>query len=629
MTTKKGNIRLVTSQSEQFLSPSELSVETSILLEKIYNENAEKLIHWAYKELDNEEDAEDLCQEAMLKLYQAILKKQSQDEKIEDHTAYLWSIAFSIVHYHRKNSKNFKRMKFDLRGSNGVSPLNSNIDNDTVIPFHIQRRDAVATSSDTEKEKMMKIIKKTISKLRYSHRKIMYYHYIESYSIREIAIKFDMKEGYVKKILHEGRQMTKEMGKGMLDDMIKEYKPDLLNMMYSGEGVEIPDFLQIDYCLTRQNICLTCYEKPLNIDEIAGKLSLPKSYVEIYLKSLIQKDFINQKDDKYYTTFFIIDGNFRNTTINNFIKHKNVLELIIDKLKEKEKYIKDISFIGSEQPIERLLWFLVYNFIDLVSVPICFKENNYDYISMFRDDGGHYHPVGFTKKEAIIPLDPLFIEKYSALIDWKCSGTFIFEDGHNQISWFRLYNAIEYIEHKYSFKNMATDFQELLDVFWKAIKPDFDLESLNDTEKYLLVKLVQRRYLKIDRERRHLVCNIKFTSNVCILTTKQKNELDNIFFEILDEIRPELDKLQSSLKKDYTNLLPSHLHYLLEYTTYLGFIFSIKAIIGFAFYDNKIYKPIDEIETALLMSGIVTPDFHLENSNEFSLILRGVNYTFN
>ncbi|MCL2064743.1 MAG: sigma-70 family RNA polymerase sigma factor [Candidatus Cloacimonetes bacterium] len=572
-------------------------MELKKLIEETFEINVSKLLGWANRKVSNRDEAEELCQEVAVRFCTLVYEKHSGGEDIEDINKFFWITANNTLHEHFRFTKQEERM-------------NDGLKEEAITLSELDPDDSNNCSEQ------LKYMRKCISQLNYIHREAMIMYYVEKKSLDEIGLALDTTKNYIKKLITESRHKIKTDYETGRYDLNKEYRPDRLKMSFSGEAIDYSDLLDIGSNLSRQNICLCCYEKPQSLDDIGLKLGLPKAYLEFDMEWLLRKGFIKKQKNMYSTTFFIYDKTFNTMLINTFIKHKPCLDLIVKKLIEKQDRIKAIKFVGCEKPIEKLLWFLIYSFTDTASSLACFDENGYNYENLYRTDGGKYYPIGVFDSKSKIPIDPLYVEQYKDLDSWTCDGTHIYEDGQNELSWIGLYNyptLQDEMADKVSPKPFILKNKEIL---FKIIKPDFSINDLSGNEKDILSQLIALDFLSISET------DEKILPNFLIFTTKQRNELTDIFLDIYIDIKTNFTNLKNDLQKECKAILPDQLSSSLGYYIYFGMMFSHIFTTGFAYYDGKLYQPKNENETLVLTVNITTNDEQKNVKPKYTVRLR-------
>jgi len=334
--------------------------ESQKIVEKAYKDHARGIIDWALRKLESKEEAEDFCQEVMSRFYKMLIAKEAKGETIRNMDDYLWKIVFSLINHYIKDTIIKDRLVED-------------IENDLYVEEQISSVKDQANSSDTDI--LLEKLWTSISQLEYNHRETTIMFYLGKKSLQEISKKLDITESYVKKLLYESRNQIRENDTNQLYDTERVYHPNNLMMSFSGEEHINPDFVKITDSLTKQNICLTCYERACSIEELAHLLGFPCAYIEFDIKWLMKRGFIKRQKNKYLTNFFIFDGTFNTRLINIYLQHKHYcIDKIVDKLSALQDRVRAIKFTGCEKPINELLWLLIYAFSDMASTQIYYEE---------------------------------------------------------------------------------------------------------------------------------------------------------------------------------------------------------------------------------------------------------------
>jgi hypothetical protein len=110
---------------------------------------------------------------------------------------------------------------------------------------------------------------------------------------------------------------------------------------------------------------------------------------------------MKKENNKYYTTFSIQSRDFYMKRAKVFYENKkNFSDVIIDKFMERETEIKALNFHGSDMPMEKLLWLLIYRFTDFICSKVVYEEKKYPAPKHpIMPDGGKYFPLGFDHSD--------------------------------------------------------------------------------------------------------------------------------------------------------------------------------------------------------------------------------------
>jgi len=553
-----------------------------VLFTDIYNDYTLKLLSWANKKTDCSAEAEDLVHDIFLQLLSALRKKSEaeiKNETPESLNNYIWKIAYyTWCKYLRSKANKHQYQHFVV--------------------------DNTSMNDECAKE-TIRNMRESISNLNYLHRESMIMRYIEKKSSKDIATKLNITEKHVNQLLYEARNKISKGKKKMSNHTEYSYRPDRLKMSLLGEKVDYPDINLIENSLTKQNICISCYKTSKNIDELAEILGIPKSYIEDDLDWLVKKEFIIKKQAKYSTIFFINDNDFKRRLINVFYDNKTGFsDKMIEQFISKQAEIKAIGFHGSENPIEKLLWYLIFSFTHFTIAHECFGEIKYDLDWPIRSDGGRYFPIGYYDFESNIELNPKYVERYNEISNWLSSGGIIWEDCSNKIKWVGTYNACDENLLQFAYDSLDVNISGLRKTFLKASKPDFDIESLTENEKVTLSRMLSYEWFSVSNITKSSQTP-RIVPNFYVFSEAQETELNKIFHEIYCEIQDEIKKLAKDVKKVIEQVLPPQLCFFKEYCLYNYLFRSNFYTTGFAFYDKKLYIPKNEKECSLLTLGVI------------------------
>lgn len=153
---------------------------------KIYDDCIDRIYRFVFFKVNSEEIAQDLCSETFLKAWQAFKKN---NEEIENPQAFLYQIARNLVidHYREK-------------GAVQVVPTES-------VSITDSGEDLEQKAFDNSEIEM---IKTALRKIKQDYQELIVWHYIDDYTIPEIAKMVDKKEGTVRVMLHRSLKALKK-----------------------------------------------------------------------------------------------------------------------------------------------------------------------------------------------------------------------------------------------------------------------------------------------------------------------------------------------------------------------------------------------------------------------------------
>ena len=250
--------------------------------EKMITEYLKPIFGFALKRCKNEQDAEDLSQDIVLKAFRALLIK----DDIGDVSKFIWTIAHNALsNYYRDTAKSVIGVSIDEAAEIIADP-------DSMM--------AGDDHADTIRRLQSEIA--YLSKLQ---RKIVIAYYFENRKQADIAKDLGIPLGTVKWHLFEAK---KELKRGM-DTMRKtsELKFNPINFTSVGINGSIGTKSCDEFFRSAlsQNICYCVRNEAKTINEIADALGVSPVYVETEVDFLEEYGFLMQTGDRYIVNFII------------------------------------------------------------------------------------------------------------------------------------------------------------------------------------------------------------------------------------------------------------------------------------------------------------------------------------
>lgn len=245
-------------------------------------EYAEYLYGAALNLCKDEQDAADIVQET----YLTAIKTLKSGKKIDNIKPWLMTV--------------LKRRFYDkLRRDYSVAYVN--ID---AVPEFTDERDEFL---DIEKNEEAKTVRRALSMLCSTYRRVMVGYYIDNKSIKQLSRELSLPENTVKSRLNLGRkQMKKEitMDKSYTN---QSYSPKHIGIGFSGRigiNYEPTSLVKNDDLLT-QNILYCAYDEPKTETEIAKALGVSAGYIKPAVSRLVDGELMKRSGGKVYTDFII------------------------------------------------------------------------------------------------------------------------------------------------------------------------------------------------------------------------------------------------------------------------------------------------------------------------------------
>lgn len=533
------------------------------LFEEITKEYSLQILKWAYKKCGDSDRAEELTQEVMVQIFSAIRKSTAEGKQIQQVEHFVWKIARYVwCHSLRKTTRYV------------MCPLQEDLRDESDFAGELAERE--------EQKQMIAQLRKQVSRLNYLQREILVSFYIDGLPQKTIAERLGISESAVKWHLHDTRQKLK---KEMAEDMKQQkeqnfvYRPEKLSMAINGEMPPKADIRPLEDSMMRQNLCVACYEAPKSLDELTELLGIPKAYLEFDLQWLVDREFMICENGKYATTFYINSETAKQECYKVYGNlREQVSDVIVKGLLEAEDKIRAVGFHGSDLPMEKLMWLMIYVFCDYYQ----YEDGDLKLEKPIRPDGGKYFPLGYLEDSDRIT------EWVLDNRDFACNGPA--RDGG--FSWFGLYN-FGYSGILDVMDRFTPESERMNKLLVELVKNGFDTSQISGENKYDFAKLVEQGYVKLQGE--------KAIPQFVVMSGEQLNKLyADVFAPIAERVQPGYALLKTELKKLYGEKMPKHLKevsklpyvqalYAMEYVTTL-----------MAFKDNLLYIPKDSAEGEFL-----------------------------
>jgi len=532
-----------------------------IFTEKQIEEYSLALLRWAYGKTADRSAAEELAQEVWVQFYQSVQNGTSicQPER------YLWKVAHHVWCRHLRTTVYCCRFE----SIDGLSIAAEDAD-------HAQRH-----ADEAENAYFLQKLRRKLMELNRLQREIMIRYYIEAQPQKMIAQDLGIAVSTVKWHLFETRQRLKE---GIMENNEFVYRPRKMYLSIAGWVKNFDTNNGIQSSLSRQNICLACYRKAQSIESISHMLGIPQEYVENDVQWLVDKELLEKNGNMYRTAFLIESRQEAQEKHAIYLKLKPLLsDVIVRELLAAENKIRAIGFRGSDQPMNRLLWLLIYRLGDEMLIED--KEAE----PPIRKDGGKYHMLGFDTGEAEhIVLDTK---------GWKKNGTMSNGEG---FFWFGLDHS-DFADPVHLFLGEKGEWERVKNTLCKTLNGQDDIAQLNDEERYDVSVLIEKGFLKMEGG--------KVAPAFCTFTAQEYRKLKtNVFWPIVRKLANVIRERDAELEALCRRQLPQHLSHLLPIAAQMARYNLSFLTTFFASEDGYLYRPQDEKEGAMLTLMYIKPE---------------------
>lgn len=281
--------------------------------QKIVSDYTNLIYGFALKRTATLEDAEDLTQDIILKLYQVLLVK----EDIENLENYIWRAAHNVL-------ANYYRGKSRCGIGISIDEISEVIENDKENIEELY-----------EKNETIAKLKGRIAYLSKLQRQIVIMYYYEGKNQKEMAELLEIPSGTVKWHLFEAKKELKKGMENMRDLSDLKFNPIKFSLMGVNGSIgakgSTSDFFRSSLS---QNIAYAVYREAKTINEISDLLSVSPTYIQGEVEYLEEYGFLLKLPSNKYIANILIDDDNENT--------EKVLEL------KDKMYGKAASLISNE-----------------------------------------------------------------------------------------------------------------------------------------------------------------------------------------------------------------------------------------------------------------------------------------
>lgn len=503
------------------------------------------LLRWAWQKTGSSSAAEDLVQEVWLQFFRTVHQEEANGRPVLEPEHLLWRVARFVWYRFLHQTVSHRAL-----------PL------DEGLPDPADFSESLAERQ--EQEQRAQWVHAQVTRMNRLQREALVLYYIEQWPQKRIAGHLGISEGALRWHLHDVRQRLRK-GATLMSQPERVYRPHNLHLGISGTAVPDMAVTRVSENLLMQNILLCCHQTPRTISEMSAMLGVAAPYLEHDAAWLTQQELLEEEQGRYGTTFFIMDSVLEKKLLDTIAGRKEeVSGFIARELIKREALIREIGFIGSDKPMNQLLWWLLYHCCSHLCWPISYPA------APIRPDGGKYNPRAFDR------TDPA---PDSLISGWAYNGSM--SDG--DYFWFGLYN----------FGN--SEIERLMDAWspaWKALRglldrlvaADFDPAIVTDEEQPLLGELVQKGFLRMDKGAPR--------PTFCVLTSAQHSRLHmEVFLPIVQAVNPRLESVVEDVRGVLRQAMPSRMHSMLELETAMAVRDTSFVTERLAFDDGLLYRP--------------------------------------
>ena len=307
----------------------------------------ERLYRFAYNRLHDEAAAEDLTQD----IVECALRSYHKIDDPGRRIPWLWGVARNVY----------------LRTIRAKSRCETASETEYVITVI----DSMGVSYETPETALIQReecanLRRAVSYLSKMYRDVCVMYWLEEKDYNTIAEELGIPLSSVKWRLNQSKVRLKEELMKM-DYMENGYRKAVklsLNMggyvEWSGELGNYDGADRAADNLLAQNICISAYESPKTVTEIASDIGCAADYIEDSLAELVKCQCVKQTKDRYQTMFPIWSREIADDVFKKgFDLCLSHADKILDTLYSLADEIRAVGFTGSDKPFEKLLLMLL------------------------------------------------------------------------------------------------------------------------------------------------------------------------------------------------------------------------------------------------------------------------------
>ena len=243
-------------------------------METVLEPYLKPVLGFALKRCRTAEDAEDLSQEILLRVYRTLLLRND----VEDMDRYVWTVAHNtLCNYYRDASRSRVGIPLEEIGDVPAFPAEESEDNRETVDR----------------------LKKEIAYLSEMQRKTVIAYYIDRRKQEQIARDFGIPVGTVKWHLFEAKKELKKGMEKMREPGDLKYNP----VEFAGYGINgsvgEKDIFDMFRSPLVQNICFCVRDSWKTVNEIADEMGVSPVYVSGEAAYLAEYGFLKERNGKY------------------------------------------------------------------------------------------------------------------------------------------------------------------------------------------------------------------------------------------------------------------------------------------------------------------------------------------
>ncbi|MBP3348906.1 MAG: sigma-70 family RNA polymerase sigma factor [Clostridia bacterium] len=510
--------------------------------ERITTEYLKPIFGFALKRCKNHQDAEDLCQEIVLRVFRTLLTK----DDIDDLGKYIWTVAHnSLSNYYRDSANSMVGISIDEY---------SDVITDPDAEFDIE-----------DKRESFHRLQHEIAYLSKLQRRIVIAYYFENLKQSDIAKELGVPIGTVKWHLFEAKKELKRGMNTMRKSSELKFNPIKFHSIGLNGSIGTKSLDEFFRSPLSQNICYCVRNSAKTVAEIADDLGVSPVYVETEAEFLEKYGFLKAHGDKYIVNFIISEPTAELLKMQDDM-YKRAAELFANELYDELVCggildDPDILCSQTDDPISLkvspkadrnfILWALIPFIAAFSGEKLMDERITFSDVATVRPDGAYN-----ICHASVVPDDIVLPEDYVYMRNW-CGP--MWNSGDDLMMW--------QIDSEWSDRapiserNITEEQQKTITLY------DFEDDHPLSANEYAW--LAERGYIKTNGD---IDGHFKSAWQIVVLAnTEIKNKLLSIGDRIKEKYKADFDALKAPYTRAALESVPHHLKKVREFE--LQFVF--------------------------------------------------------
>ena len=510
--------------------------------ERITTEYLKPIFGFALKRCKNHQDAEDLCQEIVLRVFRTLLTK----DDIDDLGKYIWTVAHnSLSNYYRDSANSMVGISIDEY---------SDVITDPDAEFDIE----------DERESFHRL-QHEIAYLSKLQRRIVIAYYFENLKQSDIAKELGVPIGTVKWHLFEAKKELKRGMNTMRKSSELKFNPIKFHSIGLNGSIGTKSLDEFFRSPLSQNICYCVRNSAKTVAEIADDLGVSPVYVETEAEFLEEYGFLKAHGDKYIVNFIISEPTAELLKMQDDM-YKRATELFANELYDElvcSGILDDPDILCSQtdDPISLkvspkadrnfILWALIPFIAAFSGEKLMDERITFSDVATVRPDGAYN-----ICHASVVPDDIVLPEDYVYMNNW-CGP--MWNSGDYQMMW--------QIDSEWSDRAPISE-RNITEEQERTITL-LNWEKHNLLSKHDYAWLAERGYIKTNGD---IDGHFKSAWQIVVLAnTEIKNKLLSIGDRIKEKYKADFDALKAPYARAALESVPHHLKKVKEFE--LQFVF--------------------------------------------------------